>query len=78
MELPVVTVTGPTDNPLIPVLMLYATEVLVSLVSTLFTTDFSDGYVTNTSFVPAEKVTLFPLLLEDSTVSRESVVPEDV
>jgi hypothetical protein len=38
----------------------------------------SDGYVTKTSFVPAEKLTAFPELLDERIVSLESVVPEDV
>jgi hypothetical protein len=38
----------------------------------------SAGYVTNTSLVPDEKLTAEPLLEDDNTVSRESVVPEDV
>jgi hypothetical protein len=41
-------------------------------------TDLPAGYVQNTSLVPAEKVTKLPLLLEANTVSRESVVPEEV
>jgi hypothetical protein len=78
MELPGLIVIGPTDNPFVPVSIVYPTDVVVSLVSTLFTTDFSDGYVTNTSLVPTENVTLLPLLLDDSTVSRDNVVPEAV
>jgi hypothetical protein len=30
----------------------------------------------NTSFVPAEKLTLFPLLDEENTVSRDNVDPD--
>jgi hypothetical protein len=32
----------------------------------------------NTSFVPAEKLTLFPLLDDDNTVSRDNVEPDEV
>jgi hypothetical protein len=41
-------------------------------------TALSAGCVTNTSFVPAVKTTNEPALLEDSTVSRESVLVERV
>jgi hypothetical protein len=37
-----------------------------------------DGYVQNTFFVPAERVTTEPELLEAKIVSRERVVPEAV
>ena len=36
------------------------------------------GYVTNTSFVPAEKLTREPLFEDDRTVVLDSVVPDDV
>ena len=36
------------------------------------------GYVTNTSLVPAEKLTSDPALLEDKTVVRDSVLPDKV
>ena len=38
----------------------------------------SAGYVTKTSFVPAEKFTKLPELLDARTVVRASVVPADV
>jgi hypothetical protein len=40
--------------------------------------DFPAGYVTNTFFVPAEKLTKLPELLDENTVVRLRVVPEDV
>jgi len=36
------------------------------------------GYVTKTFFVPAEKLTKLPPLLESSTVVLASVVPDEV
>jgi hypothetical protein len=41
-------------------------------------TFLSDGCVTNTSFEPAVNDTNEPALLEDSTVSRDNVFPEEV
>ena len=38
----------------------------------------SAGYVTNTFFVPALKLTAVPPLLDSNIVSRDKVVPEDV
>jgi hypothetical protein len=50
--------------------------VVVPFVSTY--TARSAGWVTNTSFEPAVNDTNELALLEDKTVSRESVFPEDV
>jgi hypothetical protein len=36
------------------------------------------GYVTKTFLIPALKLTRLPALLEDSTTSRDSVVPDEV
>jgi hypothetical protein len=36
------------------------------------------GYVQNTSFMPEEKFTKEPELLDESMVDRDNVVPEDV
>ena len=36
------------------------------------------GYVTNTSLVPAEKLTSAPALLEDRTVFLVKVLPDEV
>jgi hypothetical protein len=41
-------------------------------------TEYFDGYVTNTSLVPAPKFTNEPALLDDTTVVRDRVVPEAV
>jgi hypothetical protein len=41
-------------------------------------TDLPAGYVTNTSFVPALKLTKLPALLEANTVVRAKVVPDEV
>jgi hypothetical protein len=43
-----------------------------------YPTDFNAEYVQNTSFDPALKLTSDPEFDDDSTVSRLSVVPEDV
>lgn len=67
----------------VPVLTI---EAITGLVSVLFVsvwvalskTAWLAGYVTNTFFVPAGKLTKLPELLDSSTVSRLKVVPEEV
>ena len=81
---PLLTVKGPTVKPFCPV----ATDPLTVAVDALRSTApipppialavNSAGYVTNTSFVPALKLTNDPELLDASTVSLESVVPTKV
>jgi hypothetical protein len=82
-----VTVVDPpkeTEFPLI-VIALFASK-LFGTVAEFSATTFepttytflSDGCVTNTSFEPAVNDTNEPALLEDSTVSRDNVFPEEV
>lgn len=70
----------PVPNDVIPVPPLATGRIAVPALITApsWYTDSSAGYVTKTSLVPAAKSTKDPPLLDDSTVSRDSVVPEDV
>lgn len=80
MVAPLLMVNGPTEKPFVPVSIVTLDETVELLVNTPLppAIDLSAGNVTNTSFVPAEKLTADPELLDAKTVVLASVVPDDV
>ena len=84
MVTPLLVVNGPTVNPFCPVEIVPLTVAVSAFNSTapipppIALAVNSAGYVTNTSFVPALKLTNEPELLDEMTVVRASVVPDEV